>query len=148
MSYQEEKHCLVLITHREFTREPPQKWFPFLHTNRSGVIHSTAECFDSPSPNAISCRPDLSLRLTVHGEFPGIPFTMRSRVTGMRLSLFPHSLNSTGSVFTKRDDTSELKPSREACGYLSSVFIYKLTYCFCQGQRLSSCLKATTNKSE
>lgn len=29
--YQELKHCLVLITHLELTKDPPQKWFPFLH---------------------------------------------------------------------------------------------------------------------
>lgn len=43
-AYQEEKHCLVLITHLAFTRDPPQKWFPFLHTRGQRSYRGTAEC--------------------------------------------------------------------------------------------------------
>lgn len=33
-NHHEEKHCLVLITHFEFTNDPPQKCFPFLSRAR------------------------------------------------------------------------------------------------------------------
>lgn len=53
-------------------------------------------------PHAVSQQTHLSLRLTVHGELPGMPLTMRSRVGWKRSSLFPHSLNSTFSADTQR----------------------------------------------
>lgn len=34
---------MVLITHREFTRDPPQKWFPFLQEGRSDVRRCMAQ---------------------------------------------------------------------------------------------------------
>ena len=101
-------------------------------------------CFDCPSPHVISCQTDLSLRLTVQGEFPGIPFTIRILVIGTRSSLFPHSLNSTFSVFTKAFIIA--KAGRGVLCITCSVIILKLTYWFCQGHFLSSCLKTTTTE--
>lgn len=103
--YQEEKHCLVLITHLGLTRDPPQKWFPFLHVEGhwSNVAQQQQRIFDlMGSSNTISFKTHLSLRLTVHGEFPGIPLTIRNLVLWKRSSLFPHSLNSTFSALRKK----------------------------------------------
>lgn len=45
---------------------------------------------------------DRSLRLTVHGEFPGVPPTILKRVINIRSSRFPHSLNTTLSAQNNR----------------------------------------------
>lgn len=95
---------MVLITHLGLTRDPPQKWFPFLHTGgqRSDTARQSVFYLFTVGSYAISSQTHLSLRLTVHGAFPGIPCTMRILDLWMRSSLFPHSLNSTFSAFTKR----------------------------------------------
>lgn len=88
---------MVLITHRELTMDPPQKWFPFLH--KKGQRSHTRSCAGS---HTVRGQTHLSLRLTVHGEFPGIPLTMRTNVGWTRSSRFPHSVNSTFSAHTQR----------------------------------------------
>ena len=144
--YQEEKHCLVLITHLGLTRDPPQKWFPFLHTR--GRRSYTAQQQDVFDLLITSSQTHLSLRLTVHGELPGIPFTIRNRVFGVRSSLFPHSLNSTLSAFTKRRHIFVRKKQKENAweSRLSTMkcclqLIQKLTYWLSHGHFLSSCLE-------
>lgn len=51
---------------------------------------------------------DLSLRLTVHGEFPGVPPTILSLLLNVRSSRFPHSLNSTPTVHMYTNTTTHI----------------------------------------
>lgn len=112
----------MLITHLGLTRDPPQKWFPFLRTRgqRSYTAQQSVFYLFTASSNTISSQTHLSLRLTVHGEFPGIPFTIRILVAWKRSSLFPHSLNSTFSAFTKRWRII-VKTQEKACRQLQIV---------------------------
>lgn len=100
--------------------------------HKSGFLSCTQRgqhswlCFEYSLPNVISCQTHLSLRLTVHGEFPGIPFTIRNLVTGMRSSLFPHSLNSTFSVSTG-DHCIITNSSMKAYWHFAYSFFYSQT---------------------
>lgn len=141
----------MLITHLGFTRDPPQKWFPFLH--RRGQMsyktqqHSVFDLFMA-GLNTIKHQTHLSLRLTVHGELPGTPLTIRILVLWKRSSLFPHSLNSTFSVSTKRWYSIIVKKKKKKKEKMRNlvvscclILIQKLTYWFSHGHFLSSCLE-------
>lgn len=99
----------MLITHLGLTKDPPQKWFPFLHRrgqksqwNVSSTVCLTCWWPVKTQPDTTKHQTHRSLRLTVHGELPGIPFTIRRIDLWKRSSLFPHSLNSTFSMGTKK----------------------------------------------
>lgn len=98
------------------------------------------------------CQTHLSLRLTVHGEFPGIPLTMRILVGWKRSSLFPHSVNSTFSAHTRTHIQWRCCIAwRRTKGHQRLPFrlislVQKLTYWFIHGHLLSSCGETEMNR--
>lgn len=90
--YQEEKHWRVLITHCSCTRDPPQKCTPALQGQGVSSWRGCRPCSSASGAPAHRLR-----MLTVQGELPGWPPTMRPFHCSLS-SRRPHCSNVTTSA--------------------------------------------------
>lgn len=136
----------MLITHLGLTRDPPQKWFPFLHTRGQRSYTAQQSVFYRLKHHQLSDSPVSEAHCP--RRVPGNP-VHDTQPRWLQAVLPLPALTKLHLLCVHKKVTYYCKNTWEGLLWTSRwcfIFIQKLTYGFSHGHFLSSCLETTRNR--